>query len=230
MSVLEKPFKKMGARVSVVDNANLSSLTLNVRTDRKGEYFDVQVNPNLNLEVSVLDVKPKDRHLLLLTRRPGTRSGEIIKQKFLCGHDERHWFVAAVPETAAVSTVNEAKTALKPEAIHEREQQVQLPGKNKNRRKNAAFKRQGEWFFVPIDLQPNKLLILKNEPFSRGRGKSHYAEEAYRTGGTTVYVSGNTILDPTQFNAMSEKERKITALGYSSSKCDDVCSWKDFSL
>ena len=44
--------------------------------------------------VEVLDVQPADRHLLLLVREGGLRS-----HKFLCGHDERHWFVAAVPES-----------------------------------------------------------------------------------------------------------------------------------
>ena len=32
-----------------------------------------------------------DRHLLLLVKTP------VAKDRFLCGHDEREWFVAAVP-------------------------------------------------------------------------------------------------------------------------------------
>jgi hypothetical protein len=35
------------------------------------------------------------------------------KHKLLCGHDERHWFIAAVPESAPVGTVRSAKEALK---------------------------------------------------------------------------------------------------------------------
>ena len=40
------------------------------------------------------------------------------KQKFLCGHDERHWFVAAVPEDArGVTGVVAAKAALQPALV-----------------------------------------------------------------------------------------------------------------
>jgi hypothetical protein len=45
---------------------------------------------------------------LLLVRGAGE------KRKFLCGQDERHWFVAAIPESAPVGTVRQAKEALKP--------------------------------------------------------------------------------------------------------------------
>src|SRR5881275_3217634 len=42
------------------------------------------------------------------------------KSKFLCGHDERHWFVAAVPEAArGVTGVTTAKIALQPDAVQE---------------------------------------------------------------------------------------------------------------
>ena len=47
-----------------------------------------------------------DRHLLLLVRR-GER-----KSKFLCGFDERHWFVAAILESeSGVTGVATAKAA-----------------------------------------------------------------------------------------------------------------------
>jgi hypothetical protein len=39
-----------------------------------------------------------------------SRGGKGLR-KFLCGHDERHWFVAEVPRG---TTVREAKEALKP--------------------------------------------------------------------------------------------------------------------
>ena len=42
------------------------------------------------------------------------------KNKFLCGHDERHWFVAAVPGRS-VATVRSAMEALKPPGIAARE-------------------------------------------------------------------------------------------------------------
>jgi hypothetical protein len=44
-----------------------------------------------------------------------SRGGE--KNTFLCGHDEKHWFVAAVPEAArGVNGVATAKAAPRPGA------------------------------------------------------------------------------------------------------------------
>lgn len=65
-----------------------------------------------------------------------------------------------------------------------------MSGKARNRRKNAAFLRQGEWFFLPVpDIAIEDALVLKNEPLRRGNGgKPHWAEFCYRTGGETVHV------------------------------------------
>ena len=112
------------------------------------------------------------------------------KQKFLCGHDERHWFVAAVPERAAVGTVRQAKEALKPAEVLAAQSREGLRAKACNRRKNAAYHRQGEWFFLPVPgFKVDDKLVLRDEPIRRGnRGKPHWAEFCYRTGGETVYV------------------------------------------
>lgn len=62
--------------------------------------------------------------------------------------------------------------------------------RDRNRRRNDAFIRQGEWFFVRApELEPPKWLIIRDEPLIRGRGKPHLAEYLYRTGGTTVYIN-----------------------------------------
>lgn len=64
--------------------------------------------------------------------------------------------------------------------------------RDRQRRRNAAFVRQGEWFFLPApDLNPAEWLILHNEPIRRGRGKPHMIEFLYREGGTTVHVCNN---------------------------------------
>ena len=56
-------------------------------------------------------------------------------------------------------------------------------------RKNRAFRRQGEWFFVPEpSFVVDENLILRNEPLRRGAGKPHLVEEIFRTGGETVRV------------------------------------------
>ena len=159
-------------------------ISLDVREDREGEFFEVASSPGADPDVTVLDVQRDDRHLLLLVR-DGTE-----KQKFLCGHDERHWFVAAIPESAPVGTVSQAKEALKPPDVLAAQNREGLRARARNRRKNAAYHRQGEWFFLPQNgLRIDPQHVLRNEPISRGNGgKPHWVEFCYRTGGETVYV------------------------------------------
>ena len=159
-----------------------------------------------------MNVQPREKHLLLLSRQFDEQGQFLAKQKFLCGHDEKHWFVAVIPESEPVSTVESAKVALKPKEIRTREESLGVSRKESFRRKNAAFVRQGEWFFIPDpDFQAKPLLILRNEPLSRGNGgKPHWAEECYRSGGETVYVGGQypTGLTALEYNRLPEKVRK----------------------
>ena len=122
-----------------------------------------------------------DRHLLLLVRR-GER-----KSKFLCGFDER---------------IGPSRPSRSPERRHggrHGEGRAQpadvrrsLDGvrpKDRLRRRNAAFIRQGEWFFVPTpDLRVDEREVLRNEPLARTGGTPHVLELAARRGGRTVYV------------------------------------------
>jgi hypothetical protein len=195
--ILERRFHEMGARVKVRevrprwDNRLRESLSvprLDVRTDNKGEYFDIAFHgPGEPAEVSVVDVKAADRHLLLLVK-----SGPQAKSKFLCGHDERHWFVAAVPEKArGVSSVKTAKEALQPAGVKVALDLKKVRAGKRLKRHNQAFHRQGEWFFIPVvGLEVDEKRVLRNEPLSRGRGsKPHNMEFCYRVGGETVYVN-----------------------------------------
>ena len=148
-NLLDIKFSRIGARLKVADRPSRRSRTagvisLDVQTDRKGEFFQIARRPDAEAEVSLLDVQPGDRHLLLLVRDGKDKS------KFLCGHDERHWFVAGIPETAPVGTVRQAKEALKPAEVLTAQAGKRLGAKARNRRKNAAFVRQGEWFFLPV--------------------------------------------------------------------------------
>jgi len=193
---LQKMFERMGARVRVHDPdlrvwrrwggsaPPAPSLQIDVRTDRRGEYFDIAVHARA-ADLSVLDVRPRERHLLLLSRQvtDGT------KEKFLCGHDERHWFVAAVPGTSAVSVAT-AMEALKPAVVREAQDRLAVRARHRNRRHNPAFVRQGEWFFVPTSEVPGERdVVLSREPLQRGAGTPHMVESLFRTGGVTVYVS-----------------------------------------
>jgi len=208
-SGLDLAFNKMGSRVllhtvqppshmrtiAARDKNNFpSDVALNVLRDENGEYFDIRQTHDARVEYIVMDVKPDDRHLLLMTRHFDNNNKLLGKQKFLMGHDERHWFVAAVPETVPVSSVKQAKEALKPTEVHRHQQAVGLKTKELSKRHNKAFIRQGEWFFVPApNYRPVSFMIRKNEPLvrSNGRGfigKPHIAEEACRVGGTDVVV------------------------------------------
>jgi hypothetical protein len=177
-------------------------LALDVRQDRHGEYFLISRALASTTELVVLDVQPRDRHLLLLSRSASE------KHRFLLGHDERHWFVAGIPESTPVSRVRDAKQALKPDLVQTSERGVRT--KYRDRRSNAARIRQGEWFFVPApQVRVELLLVLRNEPIARGGGKPHVCEELYRFGGETVYVSPgapNGLTDE-QYRALLESER-----------------------
>lgn len=187
--LLENKFARIGARLKVGDLTarrarTTGALSLDVQSDRKGEFFEIALQPGADAQLDVLDVQASDRHLLLLLR-----DGQD-KSKFLCGHDERHWFVAGIPEAAPVGTVRQAKEALKPVEVRVAQARKGLKGKARSRRKNAAYVRQGEWFFVPAPgLTVDDKLVLRAEPLRRGNGgKPHWADLCYRTGGETVYV------------------------------------------
>ncbi len=184
MSIV-KQFEKMGARcvVSELSPRWGRIVRINILRDKRGEYFDIQVKEGADLQV--VECRPDLRHLLLMSKDKAARAGlPDIKDKFLCGHDERHWFVAAAP--GAPATVERAMEMLKPAAI--RDMETKIRKKKRNKRHNEARKRQGEWFFVPAQINPDPRLILFNEPISRGRGKPHVCEELYRSGGDTVWT------------------------------------------
>jgi hypothetical protein len=185
VALLRRRFERIGARVEVNEITNrYRRVGIDIRTDDRGEFFDIRVLPGEQTEYVVTDVRPGMRHLLLMARR-----GEE-KQKFLCGHDERHWFVCAVPGRS-VASVAGAMRALQPEEVRSQAARRIKRIKDRLRRRNAAFVRQGEWFFVPAPegFRPDERLIMRGEPLSRGAGsKPHTCEELYRTGGEAVYV------------------------------------------
>ena len=187
---IETKFAMLGARfnVSVVPaQAGSNDYAVDIQKDRLGQFFELRIPESLrhSLDVNVLQTDKRDRHLLLFIRRPEGKA-----DRFLCGHDEREWFVAAVPGGA--SSVLQAKEALKPRAIRARQNEFRVPSRLRNRRKNLAFVRQGEWFFAPVSRWErgpiNDKFVLFNEPLRRGNGKAHIVEQLYRVGGEVVYT------------------------------------------
>jgi len=181
---IEEMFGRIGARVKVSHDATRwNRAGIDIKVDRFGEFFDIRLEPQEDVDYQVVDLRPDLRHLLLMAR---TRQSN---NKFLCGHDERHWFVCAVPGRS-VSNVKAAMEALQPTEVRFVVGRRVKREKNKLRRKNEAFVRQGEWFFIPVpELSVNEKFIMNNEPISRGNGgKPHMCQFVYRSGGEVVYV------------------------------------------
>ena len=110
--LLVEKFARMGARLEMREVSNdlrrrFQGPGIDIGVDGLGEFFDIRLTRDERVEYEVVDLRPEMRHLLLLGRREGK------KEKYLCGHDERHWFVCAVPG-ASVSGVETALAALQP--------------------------------------------------------------------------------------------------------------------
>jgi hypothetical protein len=193
--LLKRHFTAIGARLKVLPpGRSEQKIYIDVRRDDEGEYFDVR--PQGDVTPEVIDVDPARRHLVLMVR-----DGKF-KNKFLLGHDERHWFAAAVPDDkVAVKDVKSAIESLRPEEV------------------TGKFIRQGEWFFVPAN-PSGESPVLKNEPLSRGGGsKDHMCEYMMRTGGREVMVSPAhpTGISPEEYNALPDKEK---AFGWRRARVD----------
>jgi hypothetical protein len=183
MDIVKQKFEGMGAEVVVTETDRVNRLQVDVQ----GKQFRIRVNSDLDL--AVIDYRPKDRHLLLMAKGEVSGGFPAEKIKILCGHDERHWFSSQVSTNAA--NVLDAKKRLIPRVVRAA---VRKKGvKDITKRKTEAFLRQGEWFFTPsprTKVPDNQ--IVRNEPLlvsnRRGGNKPHMAEECYRYGGTAVSV------------------------------------------
>jgi hypothetical protein len=186
-----RPAHRTFRRIASVDRATpRTSFDLNVAGRGKAEHFTLRLGPDAP-EFRVLQANRAARHLLL--HAAGDDGGE----RFLCGHDERHWFVAGI--AARVTTITDARRALLPEALRH----LSLDADTLAHRHNEVFKRQGEWFFVPTSKDLSKAVILHGEPLMRNtRSKPHVVAELVRFGGTPVVLWNGTEYEPEAFNAM----------------------------
>lgn len=196
--VLQEQFARIGAALDVrlLERPSRFSrpqaFTLDVAGNGRNEQFILTVRPEATagIEFIAADVRPAERHLLLLVQQPALPLTER-KQKFLCGHDERHWFVATVPDERGVATVATAMEALKPAAARLSQMRHGVRPKERHARRNPGYIRQGEWFFLPRPdfVPPDAKQVLHDEPIARSGSKAHRVEWLYRFGGETVYVS-----------------------------------------
>lgn len=221
MDYIEKAFDTIGSRLKIGDiaqrnnrfrrivnrtNGRNAHFVVNIGRDNNGEFFKIDTDGSVKFHI--MGVDKSNHHLLLFAR-----DNQNAKYRFLCGLDEKGWFAAAVPE--AVSNIADAMDALKPAQIIGA--QKHLKPKHKNKRKNAAFLRQGEWFFIPApDIVPDPMLIIKNEPIRRGRGSAHMVEEIYRSGGETVYVCSkySNGIDASKYQKLIKKNPKARSWGW----------------
>ena len=213
---IESKFVAMGARIKVREIASRwrqgnrtwvspEDFSVDIQRDGSGEFFELRVPTHLSetLDVSVMQAEPKQRHLLLFVRKAGDKPQ---LDRFLCGHDEREWFVAAVPGGA--SSVRQAMDALQPKDVRDALTRSHVSSRKRYARKNRAFRRQGEWFFVPEpSFVVDEKLVLRNEPLRRGSGKPHLVEEIFRSGGETVHVCDRypNGLTPDEYRAIVQR-------------------------
>jgi hypothetical protein len=174
-------FLRAGARLSIRQlDAQTSSrfqrpMRIDIRLDEMGEYFDIQAASDVGL--AAIDVQPRDRHLLLAA---WNRFGA---DRFLCGHDERHWFVAALPNAPLALNIEAAKEALKPQRVQRQERRKH---KGKHRRKTDVYMRQGEWFFIPCphaSIDRRRIVsdgLLRRSPASKPHICSYLYEDGER--------------------------------------------------
>lgn len=177
-SNLSRFFSQMGARVKVANMLPVAQrwslrrnqeeapqITIDIGCGGDEKFFEIRAAPGSTQEIVVLNVQPREKHLVLLSRQFDVRGQVRVKQKFSCGRDEKHWFAAAIPENEPVGSVASAKAALKPEAVRARERAVGVSQEESFRRKNVNYVRQGEWFFLPSrEFIADPLLILRIEP------------------------------------------------------------------
>lgn len=177
LQTIKSSFERIGARALIRPLSRESAMRLqrpmsiDVINDGLAEAYDIQLLGGIWL--NVLDVRPRQQHLLLSARNP---RGE---DRFLCGHDEFHWFVAALP--GAPDDVHSAKESLKPDVVKSTERRKR---RKKHNRRNDVFMRQGEWFFIPCrHAQIDQDRVERNAPLLRGVGsKPHVCEFLFRDG------------------------------------------------
>ena len=183
IELLKRHFAGIGARVKVggaLVTRWHNDAGINISADADGEFFDIRIDANNPQGYRVVNLRPELRHLLL--------HSETDKSKFLCGFDERHWFVCAVPG-GGVTSVRAAMEALQPAEVRQAVASRLKHARKGLLRRNEAFVRQGEWFFIPEPkLAPEESAVRRNEPISRGFGKSHMLQYAYRANGEEVMV------------------------------------------
>ncbi|MEM9658779.1 MAG: hypothetical protein AAF961_10495 [Planctomycetota bacterium] len=184
-----RAFEAIGADVAIETRGR--RFEIDVRDIDGTERFALRYPSTDALVTEVTDVKPRLRHLVLDVT--GWRLP--IRGRYLCGHDERHWFVASLPSDPRTATVRGAMEALKPEIVR-REQRRKRVKHRRHRRRTTAYVRQGEWFFLPRPTMHVGELAERNGQLSREGGKPHRVEWIYRPAGRSETFARGAVSHP----------------------------------
>jgi hypothetical protein len=185
LKLISKPSQFSASKKHRV-KSDTTNFLMDLRTTNQktgyGQYFIIY--PGTETKIEVLNVNKEFKQLILMVREPEremtfeTRRWDYELRKtvidinnikneaeirhFLIGHDEGHLFVARLNKN--VSTVEQAHKTLMP---------FELRNKPK-----SYYKRQGEWFFVPVNglvIPPETIVETKDLQIGTGRGhKAQY--------------------------------------------------------
>ena len=176
---IQQQFERIGAIANVREFDLPTSrrvrpqMSINVTRAASGECFDIRLARGVQL--AIMDRHARERHLLL------SASNRWVEDRFLCGHDEFHWFVAAIPDDSNAQSVEAAKEALKPALVTRLEGRRQ---RGKHGRRGDVFVRQGEWFFIPCRHAPIAFEHIEQDAvLVRGPGsQAHHCQFMFRDG------------------------------------------------
>ena len=180
---IESKFAAMGARLKVreiasrwrqgdrswIESQGLSPWTSSATAT--GEFFELRVPTHLSesLDVAVMQAEPKQRHLLLAVRKAGDKLQNSTASSAATTNANGSLLPCRVARRASVrpwtrSSRSDVRAALARNHVSSRKRYA---------RKNRAFRRQGEWFFVPEpSFVVDEKLVLRNEPLRRGSGQA----------------------------------------------------------
>jgi hypothetical protein len=199
---LRKAFESIGAQL--VERYS-DAFEIDIVHAREGEAFQLRYPFNDSITSEAMDIRPRQRHLVLDVfgwRLP-------ISARYLCGHDEYHWFVAGVPINRRTATVCGAMEALKPAAVL-REQNRKRVKHRRYRRKTAAYVRQGEWFFLARpNLQVDERFVEHRAALARNGGKPHRVEWLYRLEGTSELFARGYVSHPDHSTIVLETWHRV---------------------
>ena len=186
---MQRAFEAIGADVEITVTGHRFEIDVQQTNDQ--EVYQLTLPREQTIFADAMDVKPKLRHLVLDVsgwQRP-------FAARYLCGHDERHWFVANVPFDAQTVTVRGAMEALKPEIVR-REQKRKGVKHRRHRRKTTAYVRQGEWFFLPRPMMHVGELAINDGILARRGGKPHRVQWFYQPQGRDEMYARGAVSHP----------------------------------